>query len=488
MKNDNNNNVALYFSQLKKYPNTFPFHPPENYPEYTGNLICPGNEIYSGMRNIIQSLRMDESNFNTPQWNPFGDIIEPGMTVFVKPNTVTHVHEKKKDIFSVINHASVLRPILDYVCKALKGKGRIILADCQLYFSDFDKAWEISQFKRLLRWYVTQTAIPIEWFDLRINKGYRTYLYGRWGREKVEQDPRGYTFVDLAKASCFDGIDPKCLRIAIASYKNMRKHHTNEKHEYLMPQSLLASDVVINLSKLKTHRRTAVTLALKNFMGIPSLKDCLPHFQVGSVEEGGDQYIYPSKRKMIGTFLHDQIQSNPFIPIKCVCAIVKKLIWNSHKIVPFKDDIFEAMWPGNDTLWRTLYDLNRIVMYADKKGTMQSTIQRPILNLIDGIIAGESDGPLTPNPVYAGVLLGGFNQVAIDAVGATLMGFDIDKIPLINKAFSRNDDSYSLFQGDHKDISIINGTDKLPFDAFAQKYNLKFTAHPNWISFVERDL
>ena len=106
-----------------------------------------------------------------------------------------------------------------------------------------------------------------QFYDERIPEGiYSGATFDKW-RKKVEQDPRGYRFVDLGDKSCFNDIDPKRLRIAIASYKNMYKHHSGGKHEYLFPQSVLDSDVIINIPKLKTHRRTAVTLAIKNLMG-----------------------------------------------------------------------------------------------------------------------------------------------------------------------------------------------------------------------------
>lgn len=480
-----NNKVVVNFINSKNYPDRIPFDPPEKYPEYIGNILNPENKIYAGVRDTLYKLRLDSGHYNTPQWNPFKDFIKPGMTVFIKPNTVTHEHEDKKDVYSVITHASVVRPILDYVCKALHNSGRIIVGDSQLYYCNFEKAMKISRIEQLLQWYTEQTPVEFEWFDLRMNKAYRTWLYGRWGRTKVEQDRRGYYFVDLGERSCFNGIDPKRLRIAVASYKNMYKHHSNGKHEYLFPGSFLQSDVVISIPKLKTHRRTAVTLALKNFMGIPSWKDTLPHFITGSSKEGGDQYIYPSVRKRICTFLHDVKESNPYIPVKFVCAVIKKFVWNSCKVIPFKDDISEAMWYGNDTLWRTLIDLNRAVIYADKSGNMCDTPQRKVFFLLDGIIAGEKSGPLVPDPVYPGVLLGSFNAVTIDAVGATLMGFDIDKIPLISKAFENGKVKSRLFNGNRNDIKIIDGDEIFNLVEFQKKRNLKFEPHPGWKGHVE---
>lgn len=479
------NKVAIQFVTPIKYHDKIPFDPPVKYPEYKNAGLDPQNHVYEGVRHMLHKLGLDKDNFNTKNWNPFGEIIKPGMTVFLKANTVTHEHEEGKDIFSVIVHASILRPILDYVCKALRHDGRIIVGDSQLYYCNYEKALQVSQIGKLLEWYSQQTRVQIECFDLRINKAYRTWLYGRWGRAKVEQDPRGYRFVDLGEKSAFKDIDPSKLRIAVASYKNMYKHHSGGKHEYLFPKSFLESDVVISIPKLKTHRRTAITLALKNFMGVPSLKDTLPHFMIGSPEEGGDQYIHPSLRKTICTKLHDQIQTNPFIPIKFVCAGTKYFVWNSHKIIPFKDDVYEAMWYGNDTLWRTLQDLNKAVIYADKEGNLCDTPQRKLFVVMDGIIAGEKDGPLVPDPVAAGVLLAGCNAVTIDAVAATMMGFDIKKIPLIQKILDGRNDLLPLYTGTKDDIIIIEDDSEYSLEELKKRHNLHFEAHPAWKGHVE---
>jgi uncharacterized protein (DUF362 family) len=477
--------VALRLISPATYPSMIPYDPSESYPEVSIKGLNKENGIFGTVRELLRSLNMDGAHMDSLAWNPFADFIRPGMTVFIKPNTVVHEHSQGKDIYGVITHASIIRPILDYVCKALQGKGRIIIGDSQLYMSNFAEAMRVSGITELLQWYRNITEVPIECFDLRMNHGRRTYLYGRWAREKVEQDPRGYRFVDLAERSCFKGIDPAKLRIAIASYKHMREHHTEVKHEYLFPQSVLDSDVVISIAKLKTHRRTAITLALKNFMGIPALKDALPHFMVGSPSEGGDQYVHPSARKRICTFLHDQIQSNPFIPMKFACAITKRLVWNTSRIIPFKDDVYEAMWPGNDTLWRTLHDLNRAITYADRKGNIQTTKQRTIFSIIDGIVGGEGDGPLEIDPVYSGAMLAGFNCASVDAVAATMMGFDVNKIPLIRNAFAMQESDLSLTNHKIEDIRIIENSENYDIEELKTRHNLKYAAHPNWAGQVE---
>ena len=469
------NKVAFDVVGQNCYPKIAFYHPPENYPEHNSRSLDPQNEIYPAIRNLLYRLNLDRYNFGTKEWSPFRDLIRPGMTVFIKPNTVSHKHTDHKEIFSVITHGSILRPILDYVCKALKGAGKIIIGDSQSLFSDFDKAMDVSKIGELVEWYRNQTKIPIECIDLRLHKGVRTYLYGKWGRKAVKQDSKGYRFVDLGDFSYFKGVDPARLRIAIADHRSMYKHHSNGRHQYLYPKSFLESDVVISIPKLKTHRRTAVTLALKNFIGIPSLKDTLPHYKTGSFDEGGDQYIHFSFRKKICTALHDKIQSNPHIPVKALLAIVKKLIWNSHKFVSFKDEIYEGMWHGNDTLWRTLLDLSKASLFADKDGKLRRTQQRTFFCVVDGIVAGEKNGPLSPDPVMPGILIAGFNPVAIDAVGATLMGFDIEKIPLIKKAMQEKLDCMKLFSGEKQNIRIVGDS---------KEYNLSELSHKKKKSYL----
>ncbi len=479
------NIVSVNFLESAQYPQKAPFDPPMKYPEYIGEAIDPENMIYPAVREMLFKLGLDKDNFDTHRWNPLGGMIKPGMTVFLKPNTVRHQHQKKKNIFSIIVHGSLLRPILDYVCIALENRGRIIVGDSQTIFSDFDRAISVSRIKDLLDHYRNWTSIPIECFDLRQSCGVRTWLYGKWGRREVNQDPRGYRFVNLGSDSCLEGVDPDRLRISISDPGNMIKHHSNGKHEYLFPKSFLDSDVIISIPKMKTHRRTGVTLALKNVMGLPSWKDTLPHYTTGSRDEGGDQYIHSSKRKRICTMLHDGIHISNSVPKKFALAVMKKILWNTGKIVPFKDSIYEAMWYGNDTLWRTILDLNRIVLYADKEGILRDTTQRSFFGLVDGIIAGEGDGPVAVDPVNPGVLLAGTNPVFLDAVTSTLMGFNYQRIPMISQALVTNNSRYPLADGFIDNLVIARGNTKIRFNEFKSEHNLHFKPHPNWQGHIE---
>ena len=58
------------------------------------------------------------------------------------------------------------------------------------------------------------------------------------------------------------------------------------RNEYLLSETVLSADLVVNLPKLKTHKKTGVTLALKNLVGINGDKNLLPHHCVGSPDAG----------------------------------------------------------------------------------------------------------------------------------------------------------------------------------------------------------
>jgi len=96
-------------------------------------------------------------------------------------------------------------------------------------------------------------------------------------------------------------------------------------------------------------------------------------------------------------------------------------------------------WYGNDTVWRMVLDLNKILRYGRRDGTLARASQRRIVTFVDGLWAGELEGPLKPSPKVAGVLLAGADSLAIDVVAATLMGFDYRKIKLLRRGLAVTD-------------------------------------------------
>ena len=110
------------------------------------------------------------------------------------------------------------------------------------------------------------------------------------------------------------------------------------------------------------------------------------------------------------------------------------------------DEYTEGSWYGNDTLWRTICDICRVVMYADKNGVMMQNPQRKMFILADMIVSGEKEGPLCPSSKAVGMLVGGWEQIAVDKTIAALMGFEAEKFPSITNA--NFGDRYKLPEND----------------------------------------
>jgi hypothetical protein len=110
-----------------------------------------------------------------------------------------------------------------------------------------------------------------------------------------------------------------------------------------------------------------------------------------------------------------------------------------HRVLQRQGDRLgvEGAWSGNDTIWRTCLDLNRILVHGDTSGRLHDTPMRRVLHVVDAIVAGQGDGPLSAEPFPLGLLLGGSGAAAVDYVGALLLGYDPNRIPIVAHAFDR---------------------------------------------------
>jgi hypothetical protein len=213
----------------------------------------------------------------------------------------------------------------------------------------------------------------------------------------------------------------------------MLQHHNIDKHEYIIAAPVLDSDVIITLPKLKTHKKAGISISLKNVIGINCYKDCLPHYKKGSTEEGSDEYPYKNKIKGLLDSLEEIEDTFNNILFSLLMKIPKKIIYWLARAFS-KDKYFEGSWWGNDTLWRTIIDLNNILFYWDGKTQhLNNKQQRKLLTIVDGVVSGEGDGPLASQPKLAGILMAGYNPMALDMVGTRLMDFDWRKIPTLSK-------------------------------------------------------
>ncbi len=165
----------------------------------------------------------------------------------------------------------------------------------------------------------------------------------------------------------------------------------------------------------------------------------------------------------------------PFILVK----------WAAGKIFgsPQTETIRNGMWHGNDTIWRATLDLNKILLYADSDGVMHDTPQRKYFAVVDGIIAGEGNGPMEPDPKPIGVLVSGTNPVAIDTVVGTIMGFDVNKIPTVSNAYKI--EQYKLADFSMEEIAVFDSKIMSKMEIQSVALNYHFRPHFGWKNIIQ---
>ncbi len=416
------------------------FSPSTHYPEYRFESIAEQNNIvYDMVRDTLRGLNLDAEHYGTPEWNPLGKIIREDYHVLIKPNLVRHAN-RVGGIECLVTSPAVLRPIIDYVLIALNNTGKITIGDAPVQSCDFDRLLKDGGYQRLIDFYRSR-GIDIAFEDFR---GTVSHFDARGNLiQMVQEDKiRKAVRVDLQEESAFACTDHnEKLRVTNYPHSGLMKYHDSAKHEYLISQSVLEVDVIINVPKPKTHRKAGITGALKNMVGIIVDKNCLPHHTQGSKEEGGDEYDRKSAVKRLRSIFYDKrdesTQAGRFLSAKGYNDAAMVLsVWNKF-VKRDINNISEGNWHGNDTIWRTVVDLNRIVRYADRKGIIQSNCTRSMLTIADMITAGEQDGPLSPSPNPMGMIVAGFDSAETDRVIATLMGIDYRKIPCIFQSLLR---------------------------------------------------
>lgn len=398
--------------------------------------------IYQSVEKLFYDLNLDRKNFLKSSWNPLGEFISPGNKIVIKPNFVaTRDREyslSDEELFSVSTSPHILKPIIDYALKALKGKGEISIIDSPIEGTDFNEVLTKLGIFDLLKQYENST-VPINIIDLRdftfsrsmlcddLKIGKYSLSLGLLLKRNIQGDPKGYKIIDLKNKSFFSDskLNFNLLRFHRANPKTPIKHHSYNKNEYSISQSVLDADVIINIPKLKTHKKSGVTLCLKSVIGLTNRKHWLPHYRSG-LPPAGDEY---PKNQSIREKIQQKLSRFP-LPFghSLIFNLINK---NFHHHV-----VSEGSWTGNDTLYRVILDLNRILLFADKKGNMANKQQRKLFCLVDGIVGGEGDGPLRPVPKKSGLLTGGFNPVLVDALTVHLMGFNWRYIKQITEGLS----------------------------------------------------
>src|SRR5439155_21764982 len=112
--------------------------------------------------------------------------------------------------------------------------------------------------------------------------------------------------------------------------------------------------------------------------------------------------------------------------------------------------------------------------------------QKPVkyLTVVDGIVAGEGNGPMSPNPKPCGVILAGMHPVAVDCAAAELMGFDWRKLRLLKNSFKVRDMSFVPFGAE--DIEVVSNRKGWSGKLTAMEETFQFRPHFGWVGAIEK--
>ncbi|HTQ40752.1 MAG TPA: DUF362 domain-containing protein [Pirellulales bacterium] len=448
---------------------------PEVFPELPE---VPQTTALKLMRRLLASSGLDREHYSTPQWNPLAKLVPADTRVVIKPNWVLHENLAGHGMECLVTHTSVLEAILHYLAKARPRS--VVVGDAPVQICDFALLSEYLGLQSMIdKFEPAFQRIRIE--DFRLVTFLEEGLLRR--RESTPRDPSKYVLFDLRAQSELEPISQgHDFRVTMYDPRILQSTHGPGRHQYLVAREVIDADVIINVPKLKTHKKSGLTAALKNMVGINGSKDYLPHHRKGGSKDGGDCYVGSSVFKRCAENLLDQANTSRSMLMHATYSKLAGLARRSGTVFG-NDGNLEGSWYGNDTVWRMCLDLQRIIHYGSAEGNLQTAPQRRVISITDAIIAGEGDGPLASSPVALGAMTMGKNVAALEWVHALMMQLDPRKIPLIDRAFDQH--HFPLAQFSPNDIVLSLNGSNVKLEHLIQKWSVKVRPAEGWIGHCE---
>ncbi len=411
--------------------------------------------------------------------------------IVIKPNWVMHETDPAFPISALVTDARVIDATVR-ACAALFPRADLItVGDCLEQRADWPLMCRQSGLSTTMAALMADFPGRVEFRDLRkdVYKSVADVLVPDAGAP--HGDPAGYREVELGGESHLEPIAAQADRFSIHDHDVAltRTRHRSGDHRYLVSQTVLDADLIINLPKWKAHSKAGVTGALKNLVGINGDKSYLPHFRRGSPRWGGDEYsdegrwlywlqnnVYDLVR---GTVAHRLLRPGWQVVKQINNAIRRR---DRNRTAPSDFYVVGGSWYGNQTLWRMIYDLNLVIQRVDRLGQLQPTSQRAYFCIVDGLISGEGDGPLKAAPRATDMLVCGEDPFEIDTALSWLMGFDSDKIPVLAERRQYLGAGWGRF-----DVSeLMVSMDGHPCRLQDVDLDFRFAPPPGWLGHIER--
>jgi len=391
-----------------------------------------------------------------------------GKRILLKPNWVTHSRNEADEI-CLRTHDDFLLAVLEYILPFMPKE--VVIGDAPIQGCKWNKMIGSSLLKEVNE-LQEKYKVPISIKDFR-----RVTFDMNANNISEERKPLSdYQIFDLGKNSYLEPIsDSKKNKFRVTVYNPDRflESHTLGMHKYCITKQLFESDVVISLPKVKTHQKAGITAALKNIVGLNGDKDFLPHHRIGGTGMGGDCYPGTNFLRYWSELCYDNANRNKGKKMYWLWMRVAFVLW--YTSFPKKVHQQAAGWYGNDTTWRMVLDLNTVIHFGKADGSISDTQQRSFFSLCDGIIGGQGDGPLEPDPLSLGIMSFTNDSAWNDICMATLMGMNIDYIPMLIHA-------KTLFKG-NKPIITFNG--KIVEPASLKQHAVSAIMPKGWLNYLK---
>jgi uncharacterized protein (DUF362 family) len=223
---------------------------------------------------VAKELRWSEA-----ERGPFGRVIPPGARVLVKPNLVLHSNEGPWGIEPLVTHLSLIRAA---VAGALLAEpSEVLVGDAPLQGCDFDRLLSVTG---LGHWAESLVKHEPRFKGVRdFRRTTCSFVNGvRVAAESLQSEER-FVLFDLGRQSLLEPITDgrDSFRVTCYDPRLLARTHAPGRHQYLVAKEVIEADVIINLPKLKTHKKAGITCALKNLIGINGNKEYLPHHRLG---------------------------------------------------------------------------------------------------------------------------------------------------------------------------------------------------------------
>ncbi|HZJ15860.1 MAG TPA: DUF362 domain-containing protein [Chthoniobacteraceae bacterium] len=413
--------------------------------------------------------------------------------VVLKPNWVKHQEHPEFPIEALVTSTALIDACIEACLRKYPRLKKITVGDVPLQICDWAALVKQAGLDRLMDKYRGRTEPVVQFLDLRRERwtlvdGFLTLDSDHPG------DPLGYSEIIIDHNSLLEEVSHNADSFRVSDYDPAETVSVHRKgvHRYLVARTILEADLLINLPKMKTHQKAGVTGALKNLVGINGSKAHLVHHQLGFPSQGGDEFPENVSRLFYyQARLRERFQKKSklvFQGLKRAWELIKRV--RGIKTLGTKENLAghfyvgSGSWYGNDSIWRMVYDLNMIILYGSAEGgKLRAESQRAVVSIMDGLIAGEGNGPLQPLPVQAGALLASRNPFLIDFAMAKLMGFDWQKIRLL--ANYRRFPDTTLSDLDPNTFAVILNGERTERGLDAIPLLRPFLPSPGWKGHIE---